>query len=517
MSLLGPLFQDPPRGPDGRPQGPPPVTARLMLGLLGAVLGSFVSNLDTRLTTFSLADLRGGTGLGVDEAAWVSAAYNIAEIAVVPLTPWLASVISQRRAVAISVILLTVAGALVPLAAQQSYELLVAMRFIQGLGGGALIPLLLGILLRHTPLHQRIYGFTLYALVTASTPLISESVAGIITDIVHWQAIFYIGGVIGPIVLGLVLFGLPNDPYRLQAFREADYTGMFLMALAASLLTAALDEGQRLDWFSSAFIVSLFAAAAVALALFIAVELSQKAPLINLRLLERRNFAGGLTTIFAFSFATLTTSAILPQYGMQVRGFRELQVGNILIWAGLAQLLICAVAPFLLRVLEARIVLAIGLFTVAMGAYASAYIDSDWVSPNILPSSIVQACGQPLIMVPLIVISTSTLQMSDALPGATLFNVVRTLAGTVGGAVVGGITTVRERVHSNAIVDHLGVGTHAVAQAGSLASLAASVRRQATTMAVADAYGWVGLIMLAGIALAFVLHETKLFRAPGGY
>jgi DHA2 family multidrug resistance protein len=510
---LAPLHIDPPRGPDGRVQGPPPLDARLMLGLLGAVLGSFVSNLDTRLTTFSLADLRGGVGYGVDEAAWVSSAYNIAEIAVVPLTPWLAAIVSQRRAVAGFVILLTVAGALCPWAANQGYMWLVAMRFLQGLGGGALIPLLLGILLRHTPLHQRIYGFTLYALVTASTPLISESLAGVLTDIVHWQAVFYIGGVIGPIVLGLVLFGLPVDPMKPEAFRGADYGGMFLMILSASLLTAALDEGQRLDWFSSWFIVSLFAGAAVSLVAFVTVELYQRAPLVNLRLLLRRNFAGGLTTIFAFAVATLGTSLLLPQFGIQVRGFRELQVGNILIWAALAQLIVCAATPFLLRVLEARVVLALGLFTVAMGVRLATFADSSWVRPNILPSHILQACGQPLIMVPLVVISTSTLQMTDAIAGATLFNVVRTLAGSIGGAVIGGILVVRERVHSNTIVDHLAAGS-ATVQARPLGALAGAVRRQATTMAITDSFGWIGVIMLGTMLIVMVLNETKLFRAP---
>ena len=514
MTWLAPLHIDPPRGPDGRPQGPPPVTWRLALGLLGAVLGSFVSNLDTRLTNFSLADLRGGIGYGVDEAAWVSAAYNIGEIAVVPITPWLAAIVSQRLAVAGFVTLLTVAGALVPWAAHQDYVLLVAMRFLQGLGGGALIPLLLGILLRHMPLHQRIYGLTLYGMVTASTPLISESLAGVITDIVHWQAIFYVGGVIGPIVLGLVLFGLPADPVRPEAFRGADYAGIFLMALWASLLTVALDEGQRLDWFSSSFIVWLFVAAAVVLVLFIAVELYQKAPLINLRLLERRNFAGGLTAIFAFAFATVTTSQVLPQFGMLVRGFRELQVGNILIWAAMAQLVVGVAAPFLLRVLEARLVLAMGLLAVALGACLGTYIDSDWVQVNLLPSGILQACGQPLIILPLVVISSSTLQITDAIAGATLFNVVRTLAGSVAGAIVGGILTVRERVHSNTIVDHLTVGAQNTVHAQSLGGLAAAVRRQATTMAVADAYGWIGMVLLAAMVLAMMLNETKLFRAP---
>ena len=514
MSWLAPQVVDPPRGPDGRAQGPPPITTRLALGLLGAVLGSFMSNLATRLTTFSLADLRGGVGYGVDEAAWVSSAYNIAEIAVVPLTPWLAGIISQRRAVAGSVVLLTLAGALCPWAADQGYVWLVAMRFLQGLGGGALIPLLLGILLRHTPLHQRIYGLTFYALVTVSTPLISESLAGELTDVVHWQSIFYMCGLIGPIALGLVLFGLPVEPVKPEVFRGADYIGMFLMVISASLFTAALDEGQRLDWFSSAFIVSLFAGGIVTLVAFVTVELYRKAPLVNLRLLLRRNFSGGLITIFVFATATLGTSLVLPQYGIQVRGFRELQVGNILLWATPAQLLACAAAPFLLCVLETRIVLALGLFMVAMGARLATFADSDWVRPDILPSHILQACGQPLIMVALVVMTTSTLQMTDALSGATLFNVVRTLAGSVGAAAIGGILVVRERVHSNMIVDHLVAGGPAIAQAPSVGALAGAVRRQATTMAVADAFGWIGMVMLGGMLFLLVANETKLFRAP---
>jgi DHA2 family multidrug resistance protein len=173
------------------------------------------------------------------------------------------------------------------------------------------------------------------------------------------------------------------------------------------------------------------------------------------------------------------------------------------------------VTPFLLRVLEARIVLALGLLTVAIGARVATYADSDWVRADILPSHILQACGQPLIIVPLVVISTSTLQPADVLSGATLFNVVRTLAGSIGGAVVGGILAVRERVHSNTIVDHLVVGAPATLQAHSIGALAAAVRRQATTMAVADAFGWIGVIMLASMLIAIVLNETKLFRAPG--
>ena len=178
MRLLGPLAPEaaiPPNGPDGKPQpGPPPIGWLLAVGMAGAALGSIISNLDTRLTAFSLADLRGGAGFGVDEASWVSQAYNIAEVVVVPITPWLAGIVSPRRAIAAAAALLTLAGAFVPLSVSH-YPLLVALRFLQGLGGGALIPLLLLTVLRFTPPHQRVFGLAAYGLITAVTPLLAES------------------------------------------------------------------------------------------------------------------------------------------------------------------------------------------------------------------------------------------------------------------------------------------------------------------------------------------------------
>ena len=286
VSLFGPLAPaplPPPKGPDGKPQpGPPPITGTLALGLLGAVLGSFVSNLDTRLTAFSLADLRGGAGFGVDEASWVSVAYNVAEVAVVPMTPWLSSIISPRRAIASAVALLTVAGAFVPVAAPH-YHVLVALRFLQGMGGGALIPLLLLSVLRFTPAHQRIYGLTVYGFVTTATPLFTESLAGWLTETWNWQSIFYISLPVGPLVALLVLVGMPVEKAQARGVRQRRITGgMALLALFAGSLTAALGVGQRLDWFDSPLVDSLFVAAALFLLAFLVLELSLEKPLIDL-------------------------------------------------------------------------------------------------------------------------------------------------------------------------------------------------------------------------------------------
>ncbi len=511
LALLAP--RPPPPGPDGAPPaGPPPLTWLTLLGLSGAVLAAFASYLATRLTSFALADLTGGFGVGPDEAAWVANAYNVAEIAVVPLAPWLASIVSPRRAIAFSIALLTVASAACPGAGD--YRGLIALRFLQGLGGGALIPLLLGTVLRFTPLHQRVVGFAFYALVTTATPLLSETLSGIVTETLGWQPVYYLNLLISPLALVLVLIGLPVEPLKPEGLASADYPGMLLLAVCASTLTTALDLGQRLDWFDSSLITALFVASVLLLAAFVVWELSIEKPLIRLSLLRGRNLVCGLLLIIPFSFSLLVTSNVVAQFGIQVRGYRQLQVGEILLWAALIQLAVCAATPFLMRRIDARVVLGCGLALVALGCRLATFIDSDWSVPDLLPSSILVACGQPLVMVGLLLTATSTLQPQDALAGSTLFNIVRTIAGTVGGAIVGAVLTVRERVHSAALADHLVRGAQSTLAGGSPATLAAHLRTQSTVMATADAYGMLGTIATVGLLVSLAIAEIRIARRP---
>ena len=514
LQALCPRALPPP--PPGGPPPPGPITFLLGLGLLGACLGSLSSNLVTRLTSFALADLRGGIGFGVDESAWITATYQIAEVAVIPLTPWLAGIISLRRGIAIAVALQTLASAALP-AAQHSYTAVIVLRFIEGVGGGALIPLLLATLLRFLPAHQRVWGFGVYALITAGTPQISESLSGVLTENFDWRAIFWAAIIPGIAVMFLVLVGLPVEKVKTEPLAKTDYVGMLLAVLLVSTLTAALDEGQRLDWFDSPLIIGLFVATALFFAAFLVRELTTPNPLIDLSLLLRGNFTGGLSTIFCFSFATLATSYVVPQYGAEVRSLREIQVGQDLIWLGALQPVMCIVAGFLLRAIDARVVLALGLFIGGIGCRLLTFIDSDWVRDDFLLPLVVQASSYPLIMVALITISTSTLQPKDAGPGGTLFNIMRTLAGTVGTTVAGAILTVRTRVHSAHILEHVVPGSYPLVEReaqGGLGPVLASAHRQATTMAVADLYGWIGVITLGGIAIVLLLAETRIPFPP---
>lgn len=497
-------------GPDGRPvplPGPPPLTGRLVFGLFGALVAGVMSLMNTRLTTFGVADLRGGVGLDVDLSGWISTAFAVGSIAVVPATPWLTGIFSPRRMLVASVVLTTASAAL--LGAVPPYPIIVLLRFLQGWGAGALLPLLLMCVLRFTPLQQRVWGIAMYACITTISPSVAESVAGWFTEYLSWKVIFWQNIVVAPIAIVPIMIGLPIEPLRLEVFRDTDYFAMIFCILGVAALTAALSEGQTLDWFDSGVINGLFVIAGVSLTAFVVHELTCAHPLIDLRLFTLVNFTLGLIVLLTFNFALLGAYYVLPQFAAVVKGWRELQIGEILIWLALPQLVLTPLCALLLRYIDARLLLACGLFTFAVGAHMATYLTSDWYIADFLPSQLVQACGFPFIMSPLVLITTSLVTPANAASGGALFNIVRSLAGTLGTAVAGAVLTVRERVHSAMILLHVQPGDIPSTAAGSVSARASE---QAYVMACADTFGMLGLIAIACIVLVLWLRETPIAR-----
>ena len=196
----------------------------MMLGIAGVILAAMLSSLDQRLATSALPDLLGGLGLGRDEGSWVNSAYAVGDIAIVPLTPWLAQIVSPRRLAAAEIILFVVAAAAVPLAAD--YHGLIALRFLQGFGEGGLVPLMLLTLLQATPPRHRPEAFAVYAVVSTLVPLVAESLGGVATELFTWQSLFWFSAALGPVALFLVLAFLPVLPPKWEKFVHVDYFGM---------------------------------------------------------------------------------------------------------------------------------------------------------------------------------------------------------------------------------------------------------------------------------------------------
>src|SRR5580698_9061547 len=268
-----------------------PGSTRAWIGTLGGMLGAFMAVLDIQITNSSIRDISGAIGATLDESSWISIAYLVPEIIVIPLTAWIASILGLRRYLIITSALFLLFSIL----CGQAWSLgsMIVFRAGQGFFGGALIPLGFTAILQMLPPAKLPTGFALFGLTAMFAPSIGPSIGGWLTDNWGWQWNFYLNLVFGPFLVGAVWYGFPKTPARWEKLREADGWGIVLMALGLGALTTLLEEGTRDDWFGSAFITRLGWIAAIALPLFVVWQLRAKKPVTDLRLFGTRNFGLG--------------------------------------------------------------------------------------------------------------------------------------------------------------------------------------------------------------------------------
>lgn len=237
------------------PPAPAPFSLRLALGLVGVLIAALTSGINDRVTDITLVDILGVYGLGHDEGTWVSSAYAAAEVCAMLLSPWLAVTFSLRRFAIVVTFAFTVLAVVIPFAS--NVESLVMLRVLQGLAGGALPPLLMTAALRFLPWHVKLYGLSAYALTATFGPNLAMPLAALWTDGGDWRMVFWQIAPAGLIGAALIAYGLPQDPLRLERFKQADWCGALLGVGGISMLVIALTQGERLDWLNSPLITVL--------------------------------------------------------------------------------------------------------------------------------------------------------------------------------------------------------------------------------------------------------------------
>jgi len=213
-----------------------------------------------------------------------------------------------------------------------------------------------------------------------------------------------------------------------------------------------LEEGNKDDWFGSPFIVRLSIIAAVALALFFVIELSAEKPLLNLRLLLRRNFGFGILANILLGFALYGSVYILPSYLARIQGYNSEQIGMVLAWTGLPQLLLIPLVPRLMQRFDPRILIAAGFALFAASNFMNITMTSDYANDQLLWPDIVRAVGQALVMTPLSAVATAGIEAENAGSASSLFNMMRNLGGAIGIAMLQTFLTKREQYHSNVLM-----------------------------------------------------------------
>jgi DHA2 family multidrug resistance protein len=526
-------------GPDVNAQDSHPVvTTHPLLGVAGVLLGALIATCTGRLMSVGLADIRGALHLGFDEGAWINTAFNASMMFIGPFSVYLGGLLGPRRVLLACAWILTVVSFLIPFC--HSLEVMIALLIIAGLSAGTFYPLTLSFVLRSLPIRFVLVGIAMYATDIVFTTDMAQAWESFFIEHLSWRWIFWNATVLTPIMIALVHFGIPWQPLPKPqpGHPTPNWRGFLYASLGAALLYAALDQGQRLDWFHSSLIIGLVAAGALLVLTAIVRHFLLPNPLINFRFLLRRNTLLLAPILVSFRFIMLATVVSIPSFLASVRGFLPLQEASVLAWVALPQFVLGMAAMALMRRIDPRLILTVGFSLVGIACLLDARVTSVWGGPDFAISQAVMAVGLALAfnsMVGAIILElldTGALTRPvDVLTFAGFFQVTRLFGGERGSTFLGHFIAVREQFHSNKLGLNVQLGNtltdsrllglqHAFAShstgltAASRAAeaLGLQVRQQAFTLAISDSF-----LLLATCSVACLVVVAFMSTVPTQY
>jgi DHA2 family multidrug resistance protein len=528
----------PASAPAGTAGSPTPaveeVSFKTWVAVIGSTIGAFLAILNIQVVGASLADIQGGIGAGIDDGGWITTSYLVAEIIVIPLSGWLASVFSLRAYLLTSTALFLALTAACAFA--QTLSQMIVIRAAQGFAGGVLIPLAFTIIMTKLPRSKHPAGLAIYSIAVVFAPSIGPALGGYFSDNFGWQSIFFLSLPPGMVMIAMLWYALEPAPRQLRLLAEGDWLGVLTMALGLGCLETVLEEGNKDDWFGSPFILRLALVAVLSLAAFIYLELKRPAPLLNLRLLGRRNFGFGTCANFVFGFSMFGWIYLIPQYLSRMQGYSSQEIGGVMVWLGLPQLLLIPFIPKVMQRIQARALVIAGYSLFIGGSLLAVSLSDDFSGPEFLGSSLVRALAQAMTMAPLSAIAIAGIEPQYAGSASALFNAMRNLGGAVGIALLQTLLTKREQFHSDILssqvtllaaatrqrLDHLadyflahGASDRGVAASEAAVAIGRVIRHQAFMLGFSDVIIIQSAVLGLGLVAVLFLRGTSRSSATG--
>ncbi|KAF1014772.1 MAG: putative multidrug resistance protein EmrY [Stenotrophomonas maltophilia] len=469
---------------------------RIVVGLCGVLLVVLVSGFNENITKVALANIRGAMGFSVDDGSWIVGVYSAMSVSAMDFAPWCAVTFSLRRFALVMIGAFMLLGVLCPLA--PNLPSFLVLRALQGLAGGALPPLLMSVALRFLPPGVKLYGLAGYALTATFGPSMGTPLAALWVEHAGWQWAFW--QIVPLCLLGMAMvgWGLPQDPLRLERFAQFNGVGLALGFPALVMLVLGLVQGPRLNWFDSPLVTVLLGGGGGLLVLFFINEWFHPLPFFRPQLLASRNLSYALVTAIGALFVLLGVISIPSGYLAGVQGYRPLQTAPMLLWAALPQVIVLPLAATLMnqRAVDCRWVQALGLL-LTLACFIGAQLDTQWNRDSFLWVQLLQVVGQPMAVLPLLLLSTTGLAPQDGPYASAWFNTVKGFSAVFAGGVLDAVAQSRRHFHSTVLVDHL--GNQPWLSAGAV--LPARLHAQVQALASADLYWLLALIALVLVPL----------------
>ncbi|AEI38155.1 major facilitator superfamily MFS_1 [Zymomonas mobilis subsp. pomaceae ATCC 29192] len=442
----------------------PPFGTRTIVGCLGMLLAVHIAGFNEHITEIGLADIRGAMHIGHDEGAWFISIYEAFNIAAMAFTPWFYMTFSIYR---FSIFMTAVLGLLaIPIPFMPDMFSLYILRALQGLSAGCLPPVLMTVMLKYLPPEIRVFGIGGYAMSATFGPNLGLPLEAMWFEQIGWHWLYWEALPLSLIAIAMMAYGLPRDPSHLERFRKFNWRGFFLGVPSILCLVTVLYHGDRLDWFRSPLITHLTFWGGGLFIGFLLHEWFHHTPFFRIQFWGNRNIAMALLTLVAVLVLCSIMMDIPVTYLAEIRGYRPIQAAPIALMVALPQLILLPATAALcnIRFVDCRYILALGMSCLGIAAWLGTWLTPDWVRDNFYLIQILQIFGQPMVVIPTLILATMALGPADGPLISGMVNMLKGLANAIAAALFATLLRRREQYHSVVLLDHH--GTHGTALLG---------------------------------------------------
>jgi DHA2 family multidrug resistance protein len=439
--------------------------ARRVIITITAILCALLEIVDTTIVNVALNDMRGNLGATLSEVGWVITAYAVGNVIIIPMTSWFSQQFGRRNYFAASIMLFTVCSFLCG-NATGIWEL-VAFRFFQGLGGGALLVTSQTIITESYPVQKRGMAQAIYGLGVIIGPTLGPPLGGYIVTHFSWPYIFYINIPIGVIACLLTLQFVRSPKYGEKSLvADIDWLGIALLAMSVGSLQYVLERGHDEDWFNSNAIIVLTVTAILGLFFFIWRELTFRNPIVQLRVLKNGNLRIGTILSFILGFGLYGSTFIIPLYTQSTLGWTAQQAGMLMIPAALTTAITMPlIGQLLQKGVPQQYLVAMGLLLFSCFSFwGYKILTPDTGESNFFWMLIVRGLGMGMLFIPITTLSLSTLRGQEIGQGASFTGMMRQLGGSFGVAAITTYMSARNMVHRSDLVSRLSTNDPLVTQ-----------------------------------------------------
>ncbi|MDO9336760.1 MAG: DHA2 family efflux MFS transporter permease subunit [Caulobacter sp.] len=417
----------------------------IFLGFGGMVIGQFMAILDIQIVAASLSQIQAGVGATADEMSWVQTIYLLAEVVIMPLTAYLCRMYSTRRFFIGAVILFIGSSILTGLST--NIEMMIALRAVQGIAGGAMIPPVFATAFTVFPPERRITANVVVGLIVTLAPTIGPTLGGHLTEWLSWRWLFFVNVPPGLLALFLVTRYAKFDTGNPALAKGIDWWGVGLMAVGLLSIQFVLEEGARDGWFQDDMILWLTVAGIIAMGAFVWRQLVYRQPIVSLAPFRDRNFSIGIVMTFVSGLSLYGGTFVLPLFLSQVQRLSAAEVGTTMLISGLTMFLCGPIAGRLIGRFDIRVAMVGGFAVAAFGTGMAHTVTADWGFWNFAAMQAVRASGVMVAMIACQQMTVSTIPNEMMKEASSLVNLTRNVGGAVGLALLSTLLTHQSAVH----------------------------------------------------------------------